>query len=72
MKPGSGCSSLGQSSEEPTKHSAPLAPSLAAVITDSLQGELEVVTEAGTGKAKDSDKVGMYPLFLLLKGGRKK
>ena len=29
-----------------------------SVVTDCLQGELRVVTAAGTGRAKDSDKVG--------------
>ena len=37
----------------------PARPPL-AVITDSLQGELEVTTEAGTGKAKDSGKVRLF------------
>lgn len=40
-----------------------------AVITDCLQGELEVVTLAGTGKAKDSsqDVTDRVP-FLMLGG----
>lgn len=38
-----------------------------SVITDSLQGELEVVTEPGTGKAKDSQQpvVDHVPFLLL-------
>jgi len=42
---------------------------LPAVITDCLQGELEVVTLAGTGKAKDSaeDVTDRVP-FLMLGG----
>ena len=45
----------------------PAAP--AAVITDCLQGELEVVTEAGSGKAKESmqDITDSVP-FLMLGG----
>jgi hypothetical protein len=42
------------------------APAL-AVITDCLQGELEVVTEAGTGKAKEAmqDATDHVPFLML-------
>lgn len=38
-----------------------------AVITDCLQGELEVVTEAGTGKAKEAmqDATDHVPFLML-------
>lgn len=50
----------------PAAYPTPAAPHR-AVITDCLQGELEVVTEAGTGKAKDSavDVTDHVPFLML-------